>query len=266
MENIKVGKNVNKEYYLQNEKDFSKLDSLISLMPNFAVIDKKNCHHEDLYYETPDLILKSLEGSSIRIRHTEESSLLTIICSQNGERREFEMEIAPEDVNTVFENETYISFLEDKIRDIYAHRLDVDFIRKIKTLKVFMAVLTNRVEYTLINNSGTKIIVCFDKVDFVNKKRTIHENILEIKLDCYAGKDNLFVYERFLKELNRKVVLIPMMETKYEAGLRAFKFVDMSKKEIKEFKEQMKKEKAKANEPAKKTTEAPTQVKKNTFG
>lgn len=222
MELINVSKEIEKTYYLQYEKSFEDLLQAINLMPSYAIANTLKEKHQDIYFDTTDRFLTNLD-CTVRIRYYPEKGeqYLSIVCKNLGERREFQMTMNYGD--SLNDKEDYLFFIEDKLQDIYLHRFDFDVIRILKGLKKFLSIETDRTIYEIINNQGFKANACFDKVIFTTKRNKMHESILEVKMDCWHSEDNIYFYEKFVKELEKRVILIPMNEKKLDAGLRAFK-------------------------------------------
>lgn len=221
MENIEVHKKVQNTYYLHSYKDFERIKEIIKLMPNYDTKSISSFVITDYFYETPENLLNELDAS-IRVRVVGDTQTLSIICKNDGVKREFE--IAMNLGDKIQDKNEYILFLEDKLQDIYTHKIDADIARMLKSLKVFMYVVTNRTQYEVINNSGFDGLVNLDQVMFHSKRHDIGDNILEVKLNCLADVGNMTAYNRFVYTLEQKVLLLPMQETKYDAGKRIFKY------------------------------------------
>ncbi len=221
MEKLNLIKNYDENYYLHSEKEYARLYELISLMPNYAISNTQNLSHTDVFYETPDNLLKRLDAS-IRVRHEGDQQYLSIVCKNNGVKREFEMQMKFGD--KIADKIEYLIFLEDKLQDIYTHNIDANIIRLLKFLKPFLFITTTRTRYEIINNTGLKVFVDFDRTNFKTKRHDENDNIVEIKLKSLADKQNLTAYDRFIAELKEKVLLLPMEETKYDAGMRVFRY------------------------------------------
>ena len=221
MENLEVKKTIQRTYYVK-AKDMVRLDELIRLMPNMATKSSKQVEIIDYFYETPDKLLETLDAS-IRVRVVDNSKqTLSIVCKSNGVRREFETDMHYGD--KIQDNNEYILFLEDKLQDMYTHRMDADIARMLKRLKVFMYIVTNRLQLEIFNNSGFLGIVNFDAVMFHTKRHQIPDNILEIKMNCVNDIANKTAFERFCYALEQKVEMTNMGETKFEAGKRVFRY------------------------------------------
>ena len=219
MENLDSQKVIQKTYYVHPE-DMSRLDELIRLMPNYATKSSKQIHIVDYFFETPERLMEQLDAS-IRVRVVGNTQTLSIVCKNDGERREFETDMHFGD--KIQDKNEYILFLEDKLQDIYTHRIDIDIARMLKNLKVFFHVDTNRVQLEIFNNSGFNGLVNFDMVTFHSKRHHVPDYILEIKMNCINDVANKTAFERFYKTLEQKVSLVPMDETKYDAGKRVFR-------------------------------------------
>ena len=222
MEMINVSKEIEKTYYLRSGEDFNTLLRAINLMPSFGIAKEYKEEHNDIYFETEERFLENLD-STIRIRTypNDKKQILSIVCKNNGEKREFVMDMKFGD--SINDNEDYLFFLEDKLQDIYTHRFDFDVIRILRGLRKFLCIETDRTVYEVINNQGFKADVCFDKVKYVSKRNKNYDNILEVKLKCWNTEDNLYFFNKFTKELEFRTILIPMNEKKLQAGLRSFK-------------------------------------------
>ena len=220
MENIELQKLIQRTYYVDS-KDLARLDELIRLMPNMATKSSKHISIVDYFYETPDKLLQTLDAS-IRVRVIDDKQILSIVCKINGVSREFETEMHYGD--KIQDKNEYILFLEDKLQDLYTHRIDADIARMLKGLKVFMFITTSRYQLEIFNNTGFKGIINFDSVMFSTKRYQIPEYILEIKQNCLNNIENKTAYERFCYELEQKVKLTNMGETKFEIGKRIFNY------------------------------------------
>ena len=221
MENLEYKKLIQRTYYVKG-KDLVRLDELIRLMPNMAIKSSKQIEIVDYFYETPEKLLATLDAS-IRVRVIDNNTqILSIVCKNNGVRREFEMDMHFGD--KIQDQNEYILFLEDKLQDMYTHRMDADIARMLKRLKVFMYITTNRLQLEIFNNSGFSGIVNFDEVVFCTKRYKIPDNIFEIKMNCVNDIANKTAFERFCFALEQKVQLTNMGETKFEIGKRIFHY------------------------------------------
>ncbi len=222
MENLESSKLIQRTYYV-HANDLPRLAELIRLMPNYDTKSTEQIYIVDYFYETPDRLLAELDAS-IRVRCMVGKQILSIVCKNDGVRREFETEM--EQGDQIQDKNEYILFLEDKLQDIYTHKIDIDIARILKSLKVFLYITTNRTQLQIFNNSGFNGIVNFDEVMFYTKKHQLSDHILEIKMNCVNDVANKTAYERFCKALEQKVSLVPMDETKFDAGKRVFRLED----------------------------------------
>ena len=175
MEKLQIQKRVQNDYYVKSASDFNRLAEIINLMPNYAIKSKKQgIVINDYFYEVPENLLKEL-NASIRVRVVGDKQSLSIVCYSEGKRREFETEMKFGD--KIQDKTEYILFLEDKLQDIYTHRIEIDIARILKGLKVFLQITTYRTEYEVINNSGFNALVDFDSVVFNTKRHNIADNI-----------------------------------------------------------------------------------------
>lgn len=219
MENIQVQKSIQNTYYF-NAKDMARLNEVLNLMPNYATRSIKKYTIVDYFYETPEKLLEQL-NASIRIRVVDETQTLSIVCYNDGVRREFETEMHYGD--KIQDKNEYILFLEDKLEDIYTHRIGIDIARILKNLKVFLYITTERKQLEIINNSGFCCLTNIDTVMFSTKRHNIVDYVLEVKMNCLNDVANKTAYDRFVYSLEQKVLLTPMDETKFDAGKRIFR-------------------------------------------
>lgn len=217
MENIKIGKSIDRSYYLTNSELFARIREIMGLMPNFAVGETKKVEYTDTFYETSDYFLKQL-GAFVRIRKTAEKQTLSIVCNNLGVSREFEMEMAYNSKLT--DKDEYILFLEDKIQDIYTHKIDVDVIRVLHHLKPFLIMTTNRTIYEILTSTDFKAEVDFDKTYIETKRNKDMINVVKFKNKCFISQKNEETFNRFVKEFEKRLIMIPMNEKKLDAGLR----------------------------------------------
>lgn len=219
MENYKIGKDIDKSYYLTSESEFSRASEIMNLMPNFQVGSTSEYEYTDTFFETPEKFLNEL-SATIRIRKTPEKQTLSIVCNNLGISREFEMEMAY--ASKITDQDEYILFLEDKIQDIYTHKIDIDVIRNLKTLKPFLEMTTKRKVHEIVTSTDFRAEVDFDRTFIHTKRNDDYIYTIEIKNKCYLSQQNEGMFNRFVKELEKRMVLIPMGEKKLAAGLRVF--------------------------------------------
>lgn len=220
MENITFEKNIDKSFYLTSETQFARISEIMNLMPAFQVGETKEYSFTDTYFETPDYFLKQLDAT-IRIRKTPEKQILSIVCNELGTRREFELEMAYG--AKITDQDEYILFLEDKIQDIYTHKIDVDVIRILHSLRPFLVMTTNRKAHEVLNSREFRAEVDFDRTKIETKRNTDYIYVAEFKNRCFLSTENEQTFERFVKEFQRRLVLIPMDEKKLDAGMRIVK-------------------------------------------
>lgn len=219
MENLEVQKLVQKTYYIHSN-DIAHLEEVIRLMPNYDTKSVKKLVIEDNFYETPEKLLEQLDAS-IRIRVVDNTQTLSIVCKNDNVRREFETDMHYGD--KIQDKNAYILFLEDKLQDIYTHRIEVDIARMLKNVKVFLNIMTERRQLEIINNAGFSCLVNIDHVMFNTKRHNVPDCVLEVKLNCLNDIANKTAFDRFTYALEQKISLVPMDETKFDAGKRVFR-------------------------------------------
>lgn len=219
MENLDIQKKTQNTYYLHSANDFARIEQIVNLMPNFGVREVNSFEINDYFYETPERLMNQLDAS-IRVRVVGGTQTLSIVCKNDGIRREFETEMVLGD--TIQSQNKYILFLEDKLQDMYTHKIEIDIVRILKNLKVFLHIVTNRTQMKIINNSGFLGVVNLDRVMFRTKRHNVAESVLEVKMDCLEDVANKTAFNRFVTNIEQRVLITPMDETKFEAGKRIF--------------------------------------------
>lgn len=220
------------KFYLTEENQFNRIYDIISRMPNFILYDQNSMMYEDLFYDTKDEFLKQ-NRATIRLRRYIDRQVLSIkyISSnalQEEKVREAYMDL-PVDADITTHREAQL-FLSNKINDIYARRLDIDTVRKMRDLKPYLAIYTTRKIFELKNNLDLKILVYFDKCEYKSKFSSGNDNLVKFVLNNYPDTVNLDVFNRFIKNVNSKVYFVNDNESKFEAGARILNYDRFNKK------------------------------------
>lgn len=235
MENINFRKIVEDRFYLESETSINKIGSALNLMPSFVISDVLIYDYLDVFFDTPDKFLENV-NSSIRLRTFANKQILSIRCKaqasldkEEPKAREYEMEISTE--TNFIENQNCLLFLEDKLREIYAHRIEMDILRVLKDLKPYLAIKTERKEYLMKNNREFTTSVCLDEITFQTRKNFTEDFCAKFKLTCFPNKDNIQFYNNLLNDVKKRVLLIPMLESKFDAGIRNLKITSFKRPE-----------------------------------
>lgn len=220
------------KFILTEENQFNRIYDIISRMPNFILYAGKSVFYEDLFYDTKDKFLKQ-NRATVRVRTLADKKILSIryVSSnalQEEKVREAYMDL-PLDADIASNREAHL-FLSNKINDIYSKRLDVDSVRKMRELKPYLAIYTNRTIYEVKNNLDLKISIYFDKCEYKSKFTSGSENIVKFVLNNYPDTVNLDVFNRFIKNVNSKVYFINDNESKYQSASRILNYDRFNKK------------------------------------
>lgn len=219
MENFDIQKKIQRTYYLHSANDFARIEQIVNLMPSYGVSEVNTFEINDYFYETPERLMDQLDAS-IRVRVVGNTQTLSIVCKNDGVRREFETEMDFGD--KIQDKNKYILFLEDKLQDMYTHKIDIDIVRMLKNIKVFLQIVTNRTQMKILNNTGFVGIVNLDRVMFKTKRHNVADSVFEVKMDCVEDVANKTAFKRFVTDIEQRVLITPMDETKFEAGKRIF--------------------------------------------
>ncbi len=214
------------KYYLGDEDDYKKIYNIISHMPNFVLSNQVETNYVDYFYDTPDKFLEQ-NRASVRVRKLNDKQILSIkyVSSnalQEEKVREAYLEM-PLDADITSYREAHL-FLSNKINDIYARYLDIDIVRKMRDLKVYLVIYTNRTTYELKNNREIRIAVNFDRLTYQSKFIENGESTVKFVLYNYPDKLTLETFNHFIKEINRRVYFVNDNESKFEAGKRILNY------------------------------------------
>lgn len=224
------------KFYLSDDGDYNKIYDILAHMPNFVLSNENQVFYEDYFYDTPDKFLEQ-NRASVRVRKYDDKQVLSIkYISSNALQEEkvreayFDMPLNAE-LSTC--REAHL-FLSNKINDIYARHLDIDLVRKMRELKVYLVIYTDRTIIEMKNNRETKISVNFDRLEYQSKFLKGSDDTVKFILDNYPDKINLEIFHHFIKEINRRVYIINDNESKFEAGKRIFNYDRYNKKDVEE--------------------------------
>ncbi|MBQ7307231.1 MAG: CYTH domain-containing protein [Clostridia bacterium] len=219
-----------KKFLLDSKTSFEDVQRVVALMGSFGIYKTTSDYHLDFYYDTQDHLLQNF-NASVRLREEETGKTVSIkyktyIEAENSEKIEIVKEFSRSVENNcdIINDEDTCIFIENKLRDIYAHHVDLDLLRKLKQLKPILVIRTDRTTQFVKNNDRFSCSISFDETQYKTKRQYDFDKIIEIKLTCMPTDENLFYYERFLKELRTRVILIPMTNTKYDVGMRVSRY------------------------------------------
>lgn len=224
------------KYYLSEESDFDRIHGIISLMPNFVLYSNSNVLYTDYFYDTEDEFLKQ-NRATVRVRKYADKQVLSIkYISSNALKEEKEREAyldMPIDADITTHREALL-FLSNKINDIYSRRLDIDSVRKMRELKVYLVIYTDREIYEVKNNLDLKISVYFDRLEYQSKFTKGTDNVVKFILNNYPDTVNMDTFKRFISTVNKKVFFINDNESKFDAAKRILNYDRFNKKPVDE--------------------------------
>lgn len=232
------------KFYLTEENQYTRIYDIISRMPNFILHSKSNIYYIDYFYDTPDEFLKQ-NRATVRVRKYADKKVLSIKYISSNALKEEKVREAYMDMPVDAEVNEYreaILFLSNKINDIYAKRLDIDTVRKMRDLQVYLVIYTDRETFELKNNLDLKISVHFDRLNYDAKFTKGQDNVVKFVLNNYPDSVNMDTFKRFISNINKKVYFINDNESKFEAGKRILNYDRFNKKGEKEEEEENKEE------------------------
>ncbi|MGN1208427.1 MAG: CYTH domain-containing protein, partial [Christensenellales bacterium] len=189
------------KFYLSDDDEYKKVYDIISHMPNFVLSSETEDFYEDYFYDTKDKFLEQ-NRASVRVRKLADKQILSIkYVSSNALQEERVREAyldMPLDADLPSYREAQL-FLSNKINDIYAHYLDIDLVRKMRELKVYLVIYTDRTIYDLKNNRETRILVNFDRLTYQSKFIESTDNTIKFVLCNYPDKLNMETFQHFIK-------------------------------------------------------------------
>ena len=239
--------NEEEKYYITEEAQYRRIYEIISNMPNFVLSESYDTTYRDVFYDTKDKFLE-INRASCRVRLLGNADLLSIkYISSNPytEAKEREGYLDLPKNTDIANNKQALMFLSTKLNDVYSSRIDMDIMRKLRDVKPYLVIDTKRTVHILKNNEDLQIAIKFDRLTYQSKFLSQNDLVVKIELLNYPDSVNLDTYNRFIKELRKKAILIPDNESKFEAGKRIFNLDRFNKKPKKE--EENEEEKKKDN-------------------
>lgn len=223
MEIIESLSEVKDEFVIPNSVSIFRVQEVLAYMPGFTEKSRSNETIIDVYYETPDKLLESL-GASVMVRTNGNKKFIHVVYKYFKSRKEFVKEIAPDE--DPLKNDDNLIFIEDKLQELYTHKIDADVIRLLTHLKPMFKCKIYRTTTTYINYSGLTINVTIDSVEYYSKRNSFQEKYMKVVLGGFPGKDEKFVYNRFMRELTGKVILIEEKVDMYQKGKQVMVFTN----------------------------------------
>lgn len=222
------------KYYLSEEDEYQKIYDILSHMPNYVISNERDVSYEDYFYDTDDKFFEK-NRATIRVRKYSDRQVLSIKYISSNALQEEKVREAyldlPLDANVTTFREAQL-FLSNKVNDIYAKYLDIDIVRKIRDMKVFLVIYTDRTRIEMKNNREVKISVNFDKLHYQSKFLKGEDDTVKFILENYPDSINLEIFNRFLKEILKRVYIINDNESKFEAGKRIFNYDRFNTKQV----------------------------------
>lgn len=254
MEIIESLSEIKDEFVVPSTTSFLRIEEVLYYMPGFAEKSRVSEIIEDIYYETPDKLLNDL-GASVKIRKIGSKKYIHVVCYYFNNRKEYVKEIA--DGEIPLKNDDHLIFIEDKLQELYTHTVDADIIRMLTHLKPMFKCKIYRTTITYVNSGGLTIKALLDSCEYYSKRNTFQEKYLNIILESYPGKDEKFIYNRFMRELTSKVILIEEKVDQFQKGKQVMTFTkekvrksdleDEEEEEIKEEEEQQTAKRGRSN-------------------
>ena len=224
------------KFYLSEENQYAKIYDILTHMPNFVLSNETQEYYCDYFYDTPDKFLEQ-NRATVRVRKLDDKQILSIkYISSNALQQEKVREAyldMPLDADLPSYREAQL-FLSNKINDVYASYLDIDLVRKMRDLKVFLVIYTDRTKIEMKNNRETIIFVNFDRLNYQSKFLKGEDSTVKFVLANYPDQTNLEIFHHFIKEINKRVYIINDNESKFEAGKRIFNYDRFNKKPVEE--------------------------------
>ncbi len=211
------------EFVVPSSTSFLRIQEVLSYMPNFAEKNRVYETIEDVYFETPTKLLDSL-GASVMVRTVGDKKYIHTVYYYFNNRKEYVKEVAFDE--DPFKNDDNLIFIEDKLQELYTHTVDADIIRMLTHLKPMVKCITHRTTITYVNSIGLTIKAILDSCEYFSKRNTFQEKYLSILLEGYPGKDEKFIYNRFIRELTGKVILIEEKINKFTKGKQVMVFTN----------------------------------------
>lgn len=222
--------NLRKAYYVQRQKDFNHLEELMMLMPSFSTNQRGTEDFLDTYYETEDMFLKTM-GITVRLRTYKTKQILSVKYSDEVLAKQDNIYKNPInekeiDAGIPILDQSNLVFIEAKINLIYSNKLKIDILRKLRQMRAIYTIKTKRTILEVAHNTGFRANIFFDAVHYNNSLTltTYADLILKINMISPDTDFNKQLLHSFIAELRRKMILVPMVENKYEAAILFTRF------------------------------------------
>ncbi len=215
-----------RKFNYANPADQANIKRIVHFMPSYALADGVSDEFLDVYYDTPEGFLKNIDAS-LRVRQRPNAWELTIrhkipdaleAVDKNDMYRVYSQSVAVEKDFT--KNPDVLFFIEDKLNESFSHRLKIDVLRILKSLKPILAVKTESIDYKIINNKQFEMHMSFEYVSFQTRKHKDTDEILKFTITSFPSLEALEHYNKIIDEIRKKVVLIELSEEKYDTGHR----------------------------------------------
>ena len=217
-------------YYIQKKNDFDRAYEIMHLMPSYAFYNKEKLEFTDAYYETSDNFLAEM-GVTLRVRRFRDKQIISVKYDDSlvekkdaiNKQNIYEQEIPAGD--SLYSQDNLL-FIEDKLNVIFGGKLQIDILHKLRELQEVYLIKNKRKSYEVVHNSGLRADVFFDEVVYTNRLKAIDYNdlVMEIVMTSFATTTNKNLFQEFVDELRRRIILVPMLESKYEAAVLFTKF------------------------------------------
>lgn len=221
MEIIESLSEIKDEFVVGPNSSFSRIKEVLYYEPGFAEKSSEYETIEDVYYETPDKFLSNL-GASVKVRRVKDKKYIHVVCYYFGNKKEYSKEVVIDE--DPLKNDDNLIFIEDKLQELYTHKLEIDAIRILSHLKPMFKCKINRTTISYVNSNGLTITAFLDSANYYSKRNTFNERYLTLKLEGYPGSDEKFIYNRFLRELTSKVILIEEKIDHFQKGKQVMIF------------------------------------------
>ena len=215
---------IEKKYYVQKKKDFERMYELMQHMPSFAMHLKDGESFTDYYYETDDNFLQEM-GVTVRRRVLKDKQIVSVKYSDELLAKQDDMHKQALHEQEIGLDENFLGhdnllFIEDKLNVIFGAKLKIDILRKLNNMRIVYTVKTKRQTQEVVHNSGFRALVHFDEVVYTNNLKQINYNdlILEVHMTSVGTTFNMQMLDIFVDELRKKLILVPMTDSKYVAA------------------------------------------------
>jgi hypothetical protein len=193
---------------------------VLNHLPSFNNLLKDKLRFTTTYFDTPKAFLSQM-GVIVSLTEYNDKNVVTLeyqtqLVDEQKANKVYELEL--ETKEDILARKSLL-FIEDRLRVIFGTKLQIDMLHMLKELVPEYKIIVDRRVYEIDHNTGFTAKAYMDDVEYVNVKKRIRydDKIFEIFMITSSTAFNKGLFDRIIKYIKEKVVLVDMRETRLEA-------------------------------------------------